>query len=130
MSQKTQPNNSTPSQSTQNAAVHKTQVDQPSRHNKSQLPTIIVSLIFAFALLGVLVVLARGFETKRLSCQSSSGDIIIEYSDQNITGYTASTTLEFDLKGQQEYAERVGLESYLVEFQEWFEEHTDGTCHR
>ncbi len=101
-----------------------------STHGRRQLITAIISLIFTAAFIGLLVILTRGFQAQKLSCQSSSGDIIIEFNGQTITGYTASETLEFDFQGQKEYAERVGLEPYLAEFQEWFTEHTDGACHR
>lgn len=51
------------------------------------------------------------------------------YNDEKITGYTASG-MAYDMDAQNEVVERLGIEKYLNEFSDWFDEHTDGTCNR
>lgn len=87
-------------------------------------------IIFVVAIVALVLFLLFSFRTNKLSCTSQQGDIIITYDEQGITGYTASTTFDYNLEGQQQYAERVGIDYYLDEFTGWFEAATEGTCNR
>lgn len=49
--------------------------------------------------------------------------------DEKITGYTA-TGMTYDMDAQNKIAERYGIEAYLEDFSDWFDEHTDGACQR
>lgn len=49
------------------------------------------------------------------------------YNDDKIVGYSAKN-ITYDLVQQQDYAEKVGIDSYMEEFSTWFESNTSGTC--
>lgn len=51
------------------------------------------------------------------------------YDDEKITGYIA-TGMTYDMNAQNKIAERYGIEAYLEDFSDWFDEHTDGACRR
>lgn len=93
-----------------------------------KLLTICISIIFTVAIVGVGIVMLDSFHTQKLECESSSGRITITHDSNSITGYTATANIDYDLDGQNEYAHRVGMSTYLAEFQNWFVFHTDGVC--
>lgn len=115
-----------------NKAESSSKTSQPGANKRfSQAISIICGVIVAVALIGIViwgVIISR---TRRLECTSSEGDITVMYDDHGVTGYSASTTFDFDLGHQQSYAEHVGIEAYLTEFEEWFLNNTgDGVCTR
>lgn len=64
---------------------------------------------------------------EKLVCKSDSGKIILYYDDTNIIKYT-SKTVEFNLEGQNYYAERIGIDKYLEEYSVWFKDNYGGKC--
>lgn len=90
---------------------------------------IIGGIVVGLVLIGVIVFLVISATSKKLECKSSIGDITLMYSDKTVTGYAANG-IEYDLDGQQAIADRIGIEAYLDEFEEWFADNTDGTCTR
>lgn len=95
-------------------------------------------VIFAIKLIGgcflailVLVLLLQiifSIGNKKLVCTSDAGNITIMYNKKYITGFTASDTIEYDLEEQREYANEVGMTTYIEEFSEWFHTNTTGNC--
>jgi flagellar basal body-associated protein FliL len=91
--------------------------------------------IFKFLLIFVIVIIIIAaaiiafvfFNSDKYVCKSKEGNITILYRDGKITGNTAKN-INYDLKEQQERAEKVGIEEYLKEFKQWFESNTSGTC--
>lgn len=88
---------------------------------------IIGGVILGFIILGVIIFVVISLNSKKLTCTSVEGDITIMYNDKTLTGYTAKD-ISYDLDGQSAYAESVGVEKYLSEFTQWFENNTSGTC--
>lgn len=92
-------------------------------------------LKIAGIVIGVIVILFIAIFTytsltsKKLVCKSDEGNITIMYSDKKIKGYTAKN-IKYDLDGQQELAEIIGVEEYLDQFETWFETNTTGSCKR
>lgn len=86
---------------------------------------IVVVLVVGF----ILVFTITSLTSKKLICESQEGDITIMYNDEEITGYTSSN-ISYDLDGQKEYANQVGIDTYLDEFSNWFSNNTTGTCER
>lgn len=80
--------------------------------------------IFAIAIIAIVVV---SLTSKKLVCESAEGNITIMYNSKTIKGYKAKN-MRYDLEGQREYAESIGIEAYLDEFSEWFSNNTTGTC--
>ncbi len=90
---------------------------------------IIGGIMVALVLVGVIVFVVVSMTSKKLECKSDIGNITLMYTDKTVTGYTASG-IEYDLDGQQKIADKIGVEAYLDEFEDWFEENAHGTCER
>ena len=86
------------------------------------------SLIFVVALL-TLICVGCG-NNKKISCKSDEGSIKLTYNEKTIVAYSA-VGYEFDFDGQKTYAEKVGIDSYIDEFEQWFTNNTtNGKCTR
>lgn len=95
-----------------------------------QLISVILYAMLALAMIFVLIFIASTNSTKKMVCEAPNVNITISYDDKGITGYS-SYGMGYDLEGQREYAQKVGLEPYLLEFEEWFKASTkDGICYR
>lgn len=90
------------------------------------LKTIIGVVIGIFAI-AIIVIAVVSVTSKKLVCESEEGNITIMYNSKTIKGYRA-TNMRYDLEGQREYAEEIGIEVYLDEFDEWFRNNTTGKC--
>ena len=93
-----------------------------------------VLMIIGGIVVGILILVGAIFgivslTSEKMKCKSSIGNITIMYTGDAITGYTASN-ISYNLDGQKALAKRVGIKAYLDEFEDWFEENTDGTCKR
>lgn len=91
-----------------------------------------ILMIFGGITLGVIILFIMVFtitsaNSNKLVCESAEGNITIMYNDKTITGYTA-VGFSYDLDGQKEYAEQVGIDAYVKEFSEWFNSNTTGSC--
>ena len=88
----------------------------------------IIGGIFLICLVFAIVMhLVMSSNSKQLVCTSNEGDITIYYSKKGVIDYTADG-IEFDLEEQREYSVAVGIDAYLDEFSEWFQNNTTGTC--
>ena len=90
---------------------------------------LFITLGFAAAIILIIVLVVVLFisNTKKLVCKSTQGNITLRYTDKEVVGYTAKN-MTYDLDEQQEYSREIGIDAYLDEFKEWFENNTDGTC--
>ena len=86
---------------------------------------IVLGLIIFFV--GILAIVF--FTSNRLVCRSDEGNVTIMYNDRTLTGYTVRN-MRFNLEEQRKYAEYIGIEAYIKEFAEWFENNTSGSCER
>ena len=109
---------------------------QPPKKKKSGVPVVVFVILGIFIGLIVLVVIGvfgiMGIisdSSNKLECTSPDGSITLMYNDEQLLGYTTSG-MSYDLDQQKEYAEKVGIEAYLDEFNDWFEKNTSGTCTR
>lgn len=84
---------------------------------------IVVALIAAFVLFFVFLFSS----SSKLVCESPEGNITIMYNEKELTGY-ASKGITYDLDSQKEYANIIGVDAYIEEFEEWFATNTSGTC--
>lgn len=82
---------------------------------------------FIVLIIGFIVVISSSQD--KLVCKASNGSITIMHDDEKLTGYTANG-FTYDFDGQKAYADTIGVEAYLDEFTDWFEDNTDGTCTR
>lgn len=101
-----------------------------TRRNYRQIASLVSYAVLAIAIIFVLFFVASTNATKKMTCEAPGVNIVISYDDQGITGYSAYG-MSYDLSGQREYSSKVGLEPYLLEFEEWFQANTEGgVCHR
>ena len=89
----------------------------------------ILMIIGGLVILGIIVFIIVSLTSDKMVCKSDEGDITIMYTNKGITGYTANG-ISYDLDGQQDYAEQVGIDAYLDEFATWFSNNTTGSCSR
>lgn len=87
---------------------------------------IIIGGLLALCIIVVVVLVAT---SKKMVCKSNEGNITITYNNTTITGYSANG-IDFDLDGQKEIAEQIGVDAYLNQFANWFSTNTTGTCTR
>lgn len=88
---------------------------------------IIGGIAVGIIILVVAILVIVSITSKKLTCESSEGNITIMYNDETITGYTANG-MSYDLDQQKAYAEQIGIDAYLTEFSTWFSNNTSGTC--
>lgn len=86
-------------------------------------------IIGGVVILGIIAVIVTTLKSNKMVCKSDEGDITIMYTSKGITGYAANG-ISYDLDGQQDYAEQVGIDTYLDEFATWFSNNTTGSCSR
>ena len=89
----------------------------------------LLMVIGGLVVLGIVVLIIVSATSKKMVCKSDEGDITIMYTNKGITGFVANG-ITYDLDGQQDYAEQVGIDAYLDEFATWFGNNTTGTCSR
>ncbi len=89
----------------------------------------ILMIIGGVVVLGLAIFVIIAATSNKMVCKSDEGNITIMYNKKGITGYTANG-ISYDLDGQQDYANQVGIDKYLDEFSDWFSNNTTGTCSR
>ncbi len=90
--------------------------------------TIIGGIVVGVIIIGVVIYLIVSLTSKKMVCTSNEGKITIMYNDKTITGYTAKN-ISYNMDEQKAYAEQVGIEAYLDEFNTWFANNTtSGSC--
>ena len=90
---------------------------------------IIGGIFLGMIALGAIIIIITAATSKKMNCESSKGNITIMYSNDTITGYSA-TNITYDLDQAKKYAEQIGVDAYLDEFSTWFSTNTTGTCSR
>lgn len=90
---------------------------------------IIGAVVLGIFALAAAIIAIVSLSSEKLKCESPKGNITIMYNDNEITGYAASN-LSYDLDAQKSYANLIGVDAYLDEFEEWFEDNTGGFCQR
>ena len=103
---------------------------QPRKKKKSPLMIVLIIIgvlvgLFVLFLIGVYLFVVNTAD--QMVCTSTTGNITIMYNDEMIVGYTANG-FTYDVDGQRDYADKIGIDAYLKEFSEWFSNNTDGTC--
>lgn len=88
---------------------------------------IIGGIVVAVVALFIVLFVITSATSDKLKCKSKEGNITLMYNKKTITGYTANN-ISYDLDVQKKLAEEIGVEEYLEEFTDWFEENTTGTC--
>ena len=88
---------------------------------------VIGGIVLLVVVLFITIFAITSATSDKLKCKSKEGNITLMYNDKTITGYTANN-ISYDLDVQKKLAEEIGVEEYLEEFTEWFEENTTGTC--
>ncbi len=121
-----------------NVSVNNQNTNDPTTNNynqpvnKSKNVVVKVLAIIGGVVVGIVVLIIAIFslvsaKSNKLICKSNEGNITIMYNDSTINGYTASN-ISYDLDGQKAIAKQIGIESYISQFQAWFEANTTGTC--
>lgn len=118
--------NQTPTNINANSNLEPTNnYNQPPK--KPNLVKIILTIIGGFILLAIVIILITSLTSKKLVCESSKGSITLMYKNQKLTGYKGNG-ISFDIEGQQKIVDRIGMDSYLKQFDVWFKNTTGGTC--
>lgn len=89
---------------------------------------IIGGIVLGLIVIGVIIFFLASANSKKLVCESSSGNVTIMYNDDSLTGYSTLGNLTYNYDQQSEYALEVGVDNYIAEFTTWFSTNTDGTC--
>ena len=90
---------------------------------------IIGGIVVGIVAFGIVLFAIVSLTSKKMVCKSKEGNITIMYNKKTLTGYTAKN-ISYDLSGQKQYAEKIGVDAYLTEFNTWFENNTSGSCSR
>lgn len=90
---------------------------------------IIGGIVVAIIVLGGGILIYQYQTSKQFVCESDVGSITILYNDKTINGYFANG-LSYDLDAQKAYAEQIGVEAYLQEFDTFFQTNMNGTCRK
>lgn len=77
-----------------------------------------VIVIIIIVILGVLKLVFNGSE--KLVCKSNEGSITIYYKKNKLEGYTKKGRFSYNLDEQEKIVEKIGIEKYLENFEEWF----------
>lgn len=89
--------------------------------------TVIGGLFLVLVIVVAIILIVTSLTSKKLVCKSNEGNITIMYNDKTITGYTAKG-ITYDMDGQKQIAEQIGIESYITQFESWFKTNTTGSC--
>ena len=89
--------------------------------------TVIGGLFLGLVIVVAIILIVTSLTSKKLVCKSNEGNITIMYNDKTITGYTAKG-ITYDMDGQKQIAEQIGIESYITQFESWFKTNTPGSC--
>ena len=104
---------------------------QKKKSNPIKIVLIVIGgFILFFVLLFCVIFFGISGLSDKMVCKSNKGDITIMYTKKQLTGYVVKNGMDYDYDGQKEYANTIGVEAYLDEFESWFETNTTGTCER
>ena len=103
-------------------------VQEPKRKSPiTKILAVIGGIVVGIIVLSVVIISIVSTTSNKLVCKSNEGNITIMYNDNEITGYT-SNGIGYDFDQQKSYAKQVGIQSYIDEFNTWFENNTTGSC--
>lgn len=86
-----------------------------------------IALIAVIMVFGI-ILFVRNISTDRIVCKSSSGNITIYYDDDSLLRYTTTGKIYYNFENQKAYASKIGIESYIDQFDDWFVNNTKGSC--
>lgn len=75
------------------------------------------------------IILYQYKTSKHFVWEAEIGNITLLYDDNTINGYFTSG-ISYDLVLQQSYAEQIGVEEYLKDFETFFQTNMNGSCHK
>lgn len=89
---------------------------------------IIGGVVLGLVIIGGAIFLFVTSTSKKLVCKSKEGNVTILYNSKEITGYTTTGNISFDMDNQNAYVEKNGIEEYLTQYSASFANNTTGTC--
>ncbi len=96
---------------------------------KKTIIKVLIGVAIFIAIIVAIVLYVIG-TSKKFVCTGDQGSITLYYKDGKITGYKGNG-YSYDLDEQQEIAERIGIDTYLEEFNSWFlANSTNGKCEK
>lgn len=120
-----------------NSSIINNNIYSNERMNRKNNPApviivIVVLVLIVLSIIGIIVLSTNMFSnlyqnSYKLVCKSKEGNITIIYDQEEIIGYTVKG-MSYDLDGQKEYADLIGIDEYILEFDEWFRNNTSGQC--
>jgi len=96
---------------------------------KTNVPIVVALTVIILLVAGYLVYMFMDTMTKKMVCESNTGNISITYNKTTIVGYR-SNNITYDIYEQRTYADEIGIKQYLDEFENWFKTTTNGSCKR
>ena len=118
------------SDSSGNSSVPNSNSSQSLKKNSSKKKGIFIFLgilFVSFIILSFFGFFAYFFSQDKMICNSPQGNITLMFNHKDLIGYTARG-ITYDFDQQKEIAKEVGIESYLIEFNSWFQKNTSGSC--
>lgn len=112
--------------STENTNNFNNAYTQPEKSNSTKTLLIIGGII-----LGIIIVFIIFYnilnKSEEMVCTSNEANITIKYNKNIILSYTASR-IEYNLKDERAFAKKIGIDEYLIDYDEWFRSNTSGYC--
>ena len=100
---------------------------KPKKNKLIMILAIIGGFVVGVILLFVVIFSITSANSDKLVCKSKKGNITIMYDDTRITGYSA-TGMSYNLDEQKKVAEKIGMDNYIIQFNDWFISNTSGSC--
>ena len=100
---------------------------KPKKNKLIVILAIVGGFVVGLILIFVLIFSITSGTSDKLVCKSKEGNIIIMYDDTGITGYSA-TGMSYNLDEQKKVAEKIGMDNYIIQFNDWFISNTSGSC--
>ena len=109
---------------------------QPPQEKKKMNKKLKIALCIIIPLVIIIIVVAILFtvvfnNNDKLSCEAnyrgSNVSITLYFNDKQLVGYNA-INMEYNYEEQQKYAQEIGIQNYLQEFNQNFEDDYEGSC--
>lgn len=114
--------------STNKPDINNNQQQKSHKPNKLiKILAIIGGFVVILIILIIIIFAITYASSKKLVCKSDQGNITIMYKKSGIKGYTSNGII-YDLDTQSEYAKLIGMDAYIIEFNNWFTSNTSGSC--
>ncbi len=113
---------------TNKSDINNNQQQKSHKPNKLiKILSIIGGVVVVFIILFIIIFAINYVGLKKLVCKSNQGNITIMYKKSGIKSYTSNEII-YDLDAQNEYAKLIGMDAYIIEFNNWFTANTSGSC--